>query len=512
MRRIKVSRVLAALCLVVALVALGVQYQTSREPAEASKMLTAAPSVSAKPEMLLSPSKWDTGIGISNLGSAPANVVVTFYPKDGTSCPGMTPPFTWIPPASPIPVGGSISYGPAAFPVCDGFVGSAVVSSDQPVQAIVNEQTTGPSVSDSYTSFDPADGGTTSNAAIIMKNYYGSNTILSVQNVDSATSAQYTIKYYNAAGVNYYTTPVQTIAAGVMKSYNNATDPNIASGIGSAVVNSTNGVKLVTLIQETSDASGGSAGSLYVVKGETSGDTTLYAPSLLKAYYGYESALQVQNIGNVATQVNVQYSDGVSASAIVQPGQGKTFLNFLEAHTNGTTYSAKITSVGTGGNPAQPLIGVVNQSNSSTGRASAYNLIRASKTTGTAFATAIYNRYYGYSTALVVQNVNAAAVNVTVQYGPSGAFPGTTRVVTVPANGFLNLYNFLPKDGLPGSSPGVTVVTAGADLPAGYNGNATVTVPAGSKVAAIVSQEIVNGTAPNPGPGDWKRSYGTLNK
>jgi len=84
----------------------------------------------------------------------------------------------------------------------------------------------------------------------------------------------------------------------------------------------------------------------------------IVAPALFKFYYGYETALTVMNVGSVATDITVSYSDGLSASATnVQPGQSGQFFQFLEGHAAGWSGSAKVTS------SAAPIMGVVNEEN-----------------------------------------------------------------------------------------------------------------------------------------------------
>ena len=85
---------------------------------------------------------------------------------------------------------------------------------------------------------------------------------------------------------------------------------------------------------------------------------TAVAPALFKAFYGYDTALMVMNVGSVATNISVSYSDGLSASATnVQPGKSAQFFQFLEAHASGWSGAATVTS------SASPIMGVVNEEN-----------------------------------------------------------------------------------------------------------------------------------------------------
>jgi len=90
----------------------------------------------------------------------------------------------------------------------------------------------------------------------------------------------------------------------------------------------------------------------------SSGAMTIVAPALFKSFYGYDTALTVMNVGTVATNISVSYSDGLSASATnVLPGQSAQFFQFLEAHAAGWSGAATVTS------SAAPIMGVVNEEN-----------------------------------------------------------------------------------------------------------------------------------------------------
>jgi hypothetical protein len=72
---------------------------------------------------------YNTGFQVQNLGTGTATITITYYNQDGTIAATQS---------DSIPAGGSKTYF-GSIPVSDGFNGSVVISSDQPVAAIANE-------------------------------------------------------------------------------------------------------------------------------------------------------------------------------------------------------------------------------------------------------------------------------------------------------------------------------------------------------------------------------------
>ncbi|MGB9880949.1 MAG: hypothetical protein ACPLRM_09325, partial [Anaerolineae bacterium] len=118
---------------------------------------------------------YDSCFQIQNLSNNQASVIISYY-QQGNSTPVASPSDT-------IPANGSKTYCPLSA-VSTGFNGSIVISSDQPVVAIVNVTGGAWSAFDaSYAGF--TSGATTVNIPLLMKNNYGYNTWFNVQNVGS---------------------------------------------------------------------------------------------------------------------------------------------------------------------------------------------------------------------------------------------------------------------------------------------------------------------------------------
>src|SRR3990172_7902937 len=136
------------------------------------------------------PGNWVSGIACQNLSDTdPASITLYFY-QEGSSTAALT-----YPDPNPIPANGSRNYFTPSTPpgVPEGFLGSVVVASDQPLACNVNTQTTGTGTSsDPYrmaTSAGFADTQTapTMYAPQVMKNLAGTwSSYIAVQNTSNA--------------------------------------------------------------------------------------------------------------------------------------------------------------------------------------------------------------------------------------------------------------------------------------------------------------------------------------
>jgi len=124
----------------------------------------------------------------------------------------------------------------------------------------------------------------------------------------------------------------------------------VANGFsGSFVISSDKKVAAISNIVSSTF----SAGASYV--GRSGGATTVLLPLLFKDNSGYYTWFSVQNAGTGDANVNVAYSDGVSASATIKPGAAKVFYQAAESHTQ-KIFAATITS-------NQPVVAAAIQEN-----------------------------------------------------------------------------------------------------------------------------------------------------
>jgi hypothetical protein len=263
--------------------------------------------------------------------------------------------------------------------------------------------------------------------------------------------------------------------------------------------------------------------------GAGAGDTKLYAPRLARHYTNLDlsSGLRVQNIGTVDTKVTITYQfNGVAAVSrdyIAKAGQSVgPFLGYAPGqepndNANGAPQglpnsgngAATIVSTGLNGNPAQPIIGTVNENSSSTGvnpgLGDTYSMFPDNSTTTKAVIPQVLSKVttgdlkglnngnVGYTSGVSFQNVGTATTNCTVTFSgkalsssvATNSFsldPGQGKVV------FLNDGTKFPS----GTNP----------FPAGFNGAAVVDCGTQKVVAVVDFSARDKGSDSPSGAGD----------
>ncbi len=405
------------------------------------------------------PGAWVSSINIQNTGTADATVVLRFYNADGTMVKEDT---TSISGANVIKAGGSrtIVLASDEKDLPPGQY-SVVVESSQPLEVIANSTSTGPATAGAYQGVKQTELGTVLYFPGLYKTYYGFSSELVVQNSDATNAATVTIEYFaqsTGAPIPGATLVSQSIPANSTRIFplaDNAGIPGGPAGLVSAKVTSTGGQKLAGIANVWTGAMYGEFGDY---NGYLGGATTIYAPALYNAYYGFMSALTVMNLGNVATNIQVTYSNGLTETvATLAPFQAKQYVQLGRAGLpsgSGGVFSAKVVSTGVSGNAAQPVVALVNVENKSTGLFASYNAPSATSTTVGCPVT--MQSYYGWFTAETVQNVGGAPTDVTITYpgGQTNTFRG------VPANGTINIVELPPGTVMPNTSSVSAKITA----------------------------------------------------
>ncbi|MGC8959758.1 MAG: hypothetical protein ACP5OO_08210 [Chloroflexia bacterium] len=435
---------------------------------------------------------WDSSFTVVNLGTSEATVSVTFYDEAGTA---HTPPSLGTstgPISNPFPLASGASveillFQTSALP--DGRY-SAVISADQPIAAIANLTNsisgTEPYFNGSYSGLEDV-GQTIMYMPAITKGYYGWNSHLSMQNLTN-DNMDITVKFYveNSNLVCHtegpHTTPAYAswhVDVGAL-SLPVSCDPNGDGYNGSATVEASGPVAAVD--NQTVDT----VGLTQDYNGFTGGATTLYAPALYYNYYGWDSSINVQNVGTVTTTVTVNYSDGVAKTCVLGPNASCLLYQPVEGHTAGTYFSAILTA-------DQPLVAVINAATSAAvGQAQTYNAFTAG---GAKFGLPLTMKgYYGWNTSFTVQNIGSAAIQVQITYAPDPSVGFTGKTYTAgPIDPGKNLEVYQPAD---------------SDLPTGYHGAVTVEVVGSGSIIAIVNQTCDGQRATTSG--DWSMSYNGL--
>lgn len=340
-----------------------------------------------------------SGIQIQNQSDQEATICITFYKQDGT----VEAEFCDV----IIAAGDSKTYGTLDDLVSDGFTGSAVISSDQPVVAIVNTMGNGLDYGASSGSF--SEGASEVRLPLIMKGNYGYSTWFNVQNSSSTDDAVVTITYSNGAIEG----PV-TIKPGAAHTFVQDDNADLPDGfVGAATVTSTGGEIVATAVEVGPT-------TLFAYNGFVGGATLPSMPLVQQNNWDYVTGIQIMNIGTTTSTVTVSYTPSTAGSADtetkeIEPSASATFdMNGYLGGTETFVGSAAVT-VNTAD---QPLVVVVNQLNAGANKGAAYGGFDPASATDTANLPLIMDRNYNYFTGFNI--VNAGTITTTVTFQCSG--------------------------------------------------------------------------------------------
>ncbi|MEM4203244.1 MAG: hypothetical protein QXS54_04160 [Candidatus Methanomethylicaceae archaeon] len=257
-----------------------------------------------------------TSITYQNVGSGSANIVVSFY-----ASPDTTTPIQVSLPALAQGASSSLHVGTLSS-VPNNFRGSAVMSSDQPLVATMVQlpQGASPGTRNRPLSNGFSTGGNTVLIATVLKNYYNTNTIFSVQNIGN-TAANLTFRFYNTSATEVYSF-TQTVQPGAAYYVDAGQLAGLGSSFnGSAVVESS-GTIAGSVLELSTTGSGASS-----FEGVSAGATKVYMPSALCNAFGANTSYAVQNTSLTSSAiVTVTYSNGSVHTQSIGPGAKKSFV------------------------------------------------------------------------------------------------------------------------------------------------------------------------------------------
>lgn len=383
---------------------------------------------------------WTTGFQVQNLSATAANVSITFY--DSSTGNALTP-FNAV-------IGGNASTnffpldgGSGRPSVPAGFSGSAVISSDQPVSAILNILGNGTAYGGSASGISA--GSTTVGLPLIQKGNGGFDTWLSLQNAGSANATvSVAFKPRDGNSGTAMTLSNLTIKPGAAITLD-TTAGNLAGlgvrFVGSATV--TSNQPIAAIVNQTGRLASKTL-LTYDGFGSSAGSTTINMPLIQNGNAGFFSGLSIQNLGSVQTTVTVDYGPNTRGSFnppnktfTLAGGAGIAFNTAADFGGNTTAQryvgSAKVTS----SNAAAPLVGVVNQLGSISG--SSYEAFNPSLATNKVSLPLLMANNGGFLTSVQCQNVGTAQTTITLSYSPNtrGTFtPGnTTQTIAAGVSG-----------------------------------------------------------------------------
>lgn len=332
------------------------------------------------PLIMCNNSGFDTFFNVQNAGNADANITITYTPgSNGTA--GLTDVATIKPGAAKTfdQTEGSTTRNCTTLKDASGkFIGSASITSNQPIVATVMQLNTGSfKVLMGYGGF--TQGSTTVALPLVMANNAGYYTGIQVQNV-GASSTSVTVAYSpNTAGANNPIADTFTLAAGASKTIiqsgvgasSGANDWNtIGRYIGAATITNTGGQPLVAIANQVRPSP--ALGAAYEGFDPSTATTKVSAPLIMANNSTYYTGIQVQNVSSTSANVTLKY--GTNTAGAFTPadevfslaaGASKTIIQNGNAPGNGSAvnnwgtnkYIGSATITSTGGN----IVAVVNQ-------------------------------------------------------------------------------------------------------------------------------------------------------
>jgi hypothetical protein len=376
---------------------------------------------------------WDSGYQVLNPSSTKdASIEITYYNEDGTlaTITGGNPV------SDTVLKNSSNNYYPIH--ALEGFRGSIVISSTEPVYAISNVViNTTAKATGSYIGI--TQGSNELNFPLVMKGNANQTSVLTIQNTGS-TEADVTIKFTPLVGSSYsaISDVTDTIPSYASHSFDlSELTPfsSITRWVGSATA---------TVTDTASDSIAGVSNTLNTQNSEayqvatyngftTSGSTSVVLPLIQENNNGNRTGISCQNVGGTTTTITVTYTragtEYVNKATDSQAGVADGAMAAFVQNYEGTARfvgSALVTS-----NPASNLVCVVNQQKISNGSYSAYEGLDPASASGEVVLPLIVskngNTTNGYTyTGFSVATADGNSHPVTCEFIPSPGYANVT--------------------------------------------------------------------------------------
>lgn len=440
-----------------------------------------------------------TNFQIQNLSDAVANVVVQVYNVNGSIVATK---------AITIPAGSSTSFSqnpavPDPLGLPSGFIGSVVISSDQPVGAIGNQyvalNSLDPRIAASYTGISQPS--TELFFPLHYRRYNTWDTRIFLQNTTDVTATvtiTYTYDNFSGSKVNHTETGLSIPPRGLLvrKLYNDL--PVLGNQWeGSARVSSN--VPLAGVADGFYSGAPYNFEMSYNALSPDDAGTKLYAPVIYRRYkvpqFGWNTNIYVVNMGTAPAQVQVTYIGGGLTTPVTETqiitNSGRFQQDSSAVLPEDFEGSAVIESLN-----GQPIAAVVLEATSRgpLDRATAYNAVSASKATTRASLPMLMRTYYCsliWNTAVPVLNTqyDVGPAEVYITYSGGGLSAPIQRRFTITDSMVIRQFN---ETGLPGGLPCVT----------GWRGSGVITST--RPIVAIVKQNALAVT------GDLSQAYNAI--
>jgi hypothetical protein len=249
---------------------------------------------------------------------------------------------------------------------------------------------------------------------------------VTLQNLADTPADAINIQFYDNAGNSVLdfpaATPTSPLAAGGAKTWYIPTQvPGLPASftVGSAVVSSSSPVAAIV---NTQLPSGSNPARVGTSTGISTPQTIVYAPQVMKGYYGWNSYCAVQNTSGAAENVTAYFynSTGLEVDNQVQSIPAYSSFIFDQSANadlvNGYNGSAKFVST------AAPLAVVCNFYNTgASADTSQFHSYNGMGNGGDVInLPRVVKNYYGYQSGLKIQNIGTESLTVEVKYNFGG--------------------------------------------------------------------------------------------
>lgn len=412
-----------------------------------------------------------SGFQVQNLAATGATITIEFYPE-GANSPSATVPDT-------IPASGQKTYAPLPSAVAAGFKGSAVISSDQRIAAIVNLISPSFAQQNLGSSYVGVTSGSRDvSLPLMFKNSFGFSTFTSVQNVGDQTTTV-TITYRGGGLANPVEETAQ-IAKGAAKRFDQGANADLPNNwAGSATITSTASDIAAVVTQVGTNTS-------LTYNGFASGSTRPIFPLVNVNNSGFITGIALQNPTNSPTNVTVSYTPSLAGTACTETqtiaANATAYFALTNFNTAGQDCATKNTGAFVGSAQVTAnsgnveLAGIVNQLNSTTNKGGAYGAFDVSTATNTVVYPLIQDRFFSYFTGVSLVNVSDVTTTITCTFSNTSVTQTSDPIVSGGSYTPLQLGEIAP----------------------GYNGSGTCTANAnGARIVGIANQLILAGTTDN---------------
>lgn len=312
--------------------------------------ISAGTTVVWAPLLMRGANGWDTGLQIQNLTQSAARARVSFF-THGEATP-IAVSVVQLAPLAPLAV-----YQPADYRLPPEWVGSAVIESldNEPLAVVVNELSDD-GLGMSYTGIGVVT--ETLGAPLVFKNAGGWASGVQVQNAGEAPGAV-ALSYVRGGSAESVVVDRASVPPGASVTFYQGASAALPEGyVGPLIIESVDAQPLAGVVNAVK--LGGGMAAAYEAVGI--GSQTVYMPLVSRELAGWNTGVQLQNLGTAATSVTVTFyhEDGREAASVTRTlDRGSTATVYLPevADLPGVFIGSAVATSDNGG----PIVAVVNQ-------------------------------------------------------------------------------------------------------------------------------------------------------